>query len=218
MSRTLIAPSILSADFGKLHEEIKLIEQEADILHIDIMDGHYVPNLTIGPAIIKSLRLHSQLFFETHLMITNAEDSVQQYIDAGSDRIVVHPETITHLHRLLVLIKSQGKQAGLALNPGQPLEILALPYIGNLLDSITVMTVNPGFPAQSFIPESITKIKDLKQLINNLDLNIQIQVDGGINKQTAPLVKQAGANILVAGNAVYNTPDPVQAIRELREI
>lgn len=218
MSRTLIAPSILSADFGKLHSEIQLIEQEADILHIDVMDGHYVPNLTIGPAIIKSLRPHSQLLFETHLMITNAEQSVQQYIDAGSDRIVVHPETITHLHRLLTLIKEQNIQAGLAINPGQPLEVLSLPYIGHLLDSITVMSVNPGFPAQSFIPESIQKIKDLKQLINSLGLNILIEVDGGVNKQTAPLVKQAGADILVAGSAVYNSGNPVLAIQELKNI
>jgi ribulose-phosphate 3-epimerase len=215
----LIAPSILSADFSRLAQSVGLVETQegADLLHIDVMDGHYVPNLTIGPCVVNALRKSSGLLFETHLMVSNPDDLIDDFIKAGSDRIVVHPETCPHLHRTLSKIKAAELQAGLAVNPSTPLELLSLEYLGELVDSITIMSVNPGFPAQKFIPAACAKIKNLVNKLQELGLtNIQIEVDGGINKETAPLVVKAGATILVAGNAIYNTTNPLQAIKDLR--
>jgi ribulose-phosphate 3-epimerase len=217
----LIAPSILSANFAYLAESIKLVEKPngADLLHLDIMDGHYVPNLTIGPCVVNAIRKCSRLFLEVHLMVSNPDDLLEDFIKAGSDRIVVHPETCLHLHRTLSKIKSTKIQAGLAINPSTSLEICSFKYLGELIDSVTIMSVNPGFPAQQFIPSSISKIQDLVRIFQDLNLkHIQIEVDGGINKNTALLVAQAGANILVAGNAIYNTPDPLEAIQELKQL
>lgn len=214
----LIAPSILSANFANLASSIQLVENDADLLHIDVMDGHYVPNLTIGPAIVRAIRQNSKLFFETHLMVKNPDLLLEEFIEAGSDRIVVHPETCPHLHKTLTKIKSHKVQTGLAINPSEDINICNLEYLGELIDSVTIMSVNPGFPAQKFIKSSILKIKNLRQKLSSMGLNcIQIEVDGGINSETATSVIEAGANILVAGNAVYNANNPIEAIKSLRK-
>ncbi|MDX1918674.1 MAG: ribulose-phosphate 3-epimerase [Candidatus Caenarcaniphilales bacterium] len=217
MSTIKIAPSILSANFGSLAGDIALIETEADLLHIDIMDGHYVPNLTIGACVVRDIRKESKLFFESHLMVSNPDDLLDDFIAAGSDRIVVHPETCPHLNRTLSKIRESGIEAGLAVNPTTSFDALALSYIGSLVNSLTIMSVNPGFPAQKLIPSSIQKICDLRQHLKSLDLNqIQIEVDGGINLTTASEVVKAGADILVAGNAIFGAADPVKAIQDLK--
>ncbi len=211
-----VAPSILSADFSKLGEEIIKIDQAgADMIHIDVMDGHFVPNLTLGAPIVKALRTVTKLPFDIHLMINNPENLIDDFIAAGADIITIHIEAANHLHRLVQKVKSSGVKVAVSLNPATPLNTLEeiLPE----LDMVLLMSVNPGFGGQSFIPATLNKIARLKEMIDAKKLKIDIQVDGGINLETAPKVIKHGANILVAGSAVYGSNDIKGTIAQLKQ-
>ena len=203
MSRAVrIAPSILSADFAKLGEEVRAVsEAGADYIHIDVMDGHFVPNLTIGPAVVKALRPHSTLPFDVHLMIAPVDPFIPQFAEAGADIITVHPESGPHLHRAVQLIKSLGKRAGVALNPATPAD--AVDYVLAELDLVLVMSVNPGFGGQSFIATQLDKLSALRARIDRLGKPIDLEVDGGINFETSRAAVKAGADVLVAGTATF---------------
>lgn len=211
----LIAPSILSADFARLGEAVALVEAAgADLIHVDVMDGHFVPNLTIGPPVIKALKRITKLPLDVHLMIDNADDTIAWYLDAGADIVVVHAEACNHLHRIVQTIHAAGAQAGVSLNPGTPVNVLD--SIIADLDYILVMSVNPGFGGQAFIPAAIDKIRDIVALAASKGARPRIAVDGGIDIRTAPLVVEAGADTLIAGSAVFCAPDPAQALRDIR--
>ena len=210
-----IAPSILSADFSQLANEIVKVEKAgADWIHIDVMDGHFVPNLTFGPPVVAAIRKVTKLPFDVHLMVTNPQDLIEPFVQAGADIITVHAETAPHLHRLIQAIKDSGKKAGVSLNPSTPLAVVE--EVLNDVDMILIMSVNPGFGGQKFIPGAIDKIARLKALLKQRELSVDIQVDGGINAVTARQVVAAGANILVAGSAVYGAPDMAQAIKAIK--
>ena len=197
-----VAPSILSADFARLGEEVRAVSDAgADYIHIDVMDGHFVPNITIGPTVVAALRPHSELPFDVHLMISPIDPYVPAFAEAGADIITVHPEAGAHLHRTIQLIKSLGKKAGVALNPATPVE--AVMQVLDDVDLVLVMSVNPGFGGQSFIPGALDKIAALRRAIDAGGRNIDLEVDGGVNFETAPQVSAAGADVLVAGAATF---------------
>lgn len=211
----IVAPSILSADFSKLGEEIHDIDKAgADWIHIDVMDGNFVPNITIGPLVIESIRKYTDKPFDVHLMIVNPERYVDQFADAGADIITVHYEASIHLHRLIHQIKDLGKKAGLSINPSTPVSLLEeiLPY----LDLVLVMSVNPGFGGQKFIESSLMKVKKLKQMIDRYGLNTIIEVDGGVSDKNIKQLKDAGCNAVVAGNYVFKSSDYKKAISSLK--
>ena len=209
-----ISPSILSADFSILGDEIKSLEKAgADLIHIDVMDGHFVPNITMGPPIIKMVRKCTKLPFDVHLMISPVEKYIKAFADAGSDIITIHPEATDNLKRAVGTIKSLGKKAGVSLNPKTP--ISALMDVINDIDLILIMSVNPGFAGQSFMSEVLLKVTELRKMINEKKLKIDIEIDGGINFETAPLAVKAGANILVSGTTIFSgsLKDNIQKLR-----
>ncbi len=205
-----IAPSILSADFARLGEEVRAIEAAgADWVHIDVMDGHFVPNLTIGPAVVKALRPHSSLPFDVHLMISPVDHFLDAFAEAGADIITVHPEAGPHVHRTVQRIKGLGKLAGVSLNPGTPAKMLD--YLIDDIDLVLVMSVNPGFGGQSFITSQLRKIEAIRKMIDKSGRDIRLEVDGGIDRATAPLAIAAGADVLVAGTATFKGGDSAYA-------
>jgi ribulose-phosphate 3-epimerase len=209
-----LAPSLLSADFSKLADEIASIEQGADVLHLDVMDGHFVPNLTIGPAIVKACRAVSKLTFDCHLMVSQPQLYIERFLDAGADMISIHYEAEAHLQRGLQLIREGGAKAGIAINPATPAEALSTAI--EFCDFVLVMTVNPGFGGQKFIEPVVPKIRHISQMVRERGLPVEIEVDGGIDEKTAPLVVAAGARILVAGSAIFGKPDRNAAMEAIR--
>jgi ribulose-phosphate 3-epimerase len=213
----LVAPSILSADFTRLKEALELIRQSGgDWVHVDVMDGHYVPNLTIGPPVVESIRRETDLFLDVHLMVTEPDKLIPNFIQAGADMITVHAEACTHLNRTLQCIREAGVKAGIALNPATSLSELDYSY--DAADMILLMTVNPGFGGQSYIPEMTGKIRQLRGMIRLKNPGILLQIDGGISAANIAEVTAAGANVIVTGSAFFSAPDPSGYVRELREL
>jgi len=211
---TKIAPSILSADFAKLGEEIKKVEKHVDMLHIDVMDGHFVPNITFGQPVVAAIRKVSKLPLDVHLMIENPEKYIDEFAAAGANSITVHAEATQNLSRTLSMIRNNKIKVAVALNPATPLSTIE--NVLEEVDMVLLMSVNPGFGGQKFIESVLPKIRELKEIINNQKLKVEIEIDGGINAETAQLAVSAGADILVAGSYIYGSKNPTEAIKSLR--
>lgn len=210
-----LAPSVLSADFANLLESCKKVENAGcEYLHLDVMDGHFVPNITFGPMIIKSIRKDIDMVFDAHLMITDPDSYIPSLKDAGVDIVTVHQEACTHLHRTIQNIKSHGMKAGVVLNPATPVDTIK--HVIGDLDMVLLMSVNPGFGGQKFIPEVLNKVKELRKMIDDKGLSVEIEVDGGVNKDNIKSLVEAGADVLVAGSAIFAQPDIDKAVRDLR--
>jgi len=211
-----LAPSILAADFANLERDVGIVEKAgADWLHVDVMDGHFVPNITIGPAVVKSLRSKSNLIFDVHLMIENPELYIKEFAQSGADIITVHAESTNHLHRLIQIIKSEGKKAGVSLNPSTPVNVLE--YVIEELDLVLVMSVNPGFGGQKFIESAYEKISKVRNLIDRKGLRVDLQVDGGVCLENIKRVINSGANVIVAGSAIFNSQDIPGIIKIMKD-
>ena len=210
-----IAPSILSADFARLRDEIQRVEQDADWLHVDVMDGHFVPNLTIGPPVVRSIKKYTKLPLDVHLMMTNPDDFISLFAESGANSLTVHVETCPHLHRTVQEIKKRGMSVGISLNPATSLALLDETLAE--VDMILIMTVNPGFGGQAFIPASLSKIRRLREQLTARALShVEIEVDGGISAANIRQVADAGATVFVAGSAVFDAPDPAEMIRKMK--
>jgi len=210
-----IAPSILAANFSKLGEEVLEVEKAgAELIHIDVMDGHFVPNITMGPIVVEALRPLTKLPLDVHLMIENADQYIESFAKAGADYITVHVEACSHLHRTIQLIRSFGVKPGVVLNPHTPIETIQ--HVLEDIDMVLFMTVNPGFGGQKFIHSVVPKVKQLSDIIKQRNLSIEIEIDGGINEETIKPCVEAGATILVAGSAIYNAPDKAKALQAIK--
>jgi ribulose-phosphate 3-epimerase len=213
-----IAPSLLSADFSKLQEQITLMEEGgADLHHVDVMDGHFVPNITFGPFIVKAIKKCSNIPLDVHLMIENPEKYVEDFVKAGADYLTVHVEATKHIHRLLQQIRATGAKVGVSLNPGTPLS--SIEEILDDVDMILIMSVNPGFGGQSFIPQSLNKIRRLRKMLSDRGLDhVEIEIDGGVKLENIAEVAAAGVDIFVSGSGIYNAPNPKEMITEMKKI
>lgn len=211
-----IAPSILSADFTRLGEEIKAVEKAgADYIHIDVMDGHFVPNITIGPMIVEAARRATDLPLDVHLMISNPDQYAEDFVKAGADRITVHAEAVNHLHRSIQLIRKLGAEPAVSLNPATPPD--GLEYVLEDLDMVLLMTVNPGFGGQAFIHSVVPKIEQVREMIEKRGLEVELEVDGGVGPKTIHMVSSAGADVFVAGSAIFGSEDYAETIRKMKE-